>query len=99
MLAFVPCAVGMKSDDVAWSSARQVCEHAERVLVKRPLFRNRLIAASEEWRIHGPPAHNQIHEQPQRRLIEEPAAHGKEQLLAPFRLTKEHSRDSIHIEE
>src|ERR1041384_2433798 len=89
----------MKADDVAWSSLRQVCEQAKGVLVKRTLLGNRIITAREKRRIHGPPAHNQIYQQAQRRLIKKPASHWKEQLLAPTRPAKEHGRNCVHIEE
>lgn len=32
-------------------------------------------------------------------MVEKPAAHGEEQLLAPTRFTKEHGRDRVHVEE
>ena len=58
-----------------------------------------MIASGKKRWVHGPPAHDQIHEQSQRRLVKEPAAHGKEQLFAPARVAKQHGRDGIHIEE
>ncbi len=58
-----------------------------------------MIARREKGRIHGPPAHDQIHKQSQRRLVKKPAAHRKEKLLAPARLAKKHRRNRIHIEE
>ena len=89
----------MKPDDVAGSRARQVRQQTKRELIKRTLLRDRMIARREERRIHGPPTHDQVYKQPQRRLVKEPSAHGKEKLFAPFRQAKEHRRHGVHIEE
>jgi hypothetical protein len=89
----------MKADDVAWSIACEIGEDAKRVFIERAFLGKRVIAGRKEWRVHRPPAHDQINHQSQRRLIKEPTAHRKEKLLAPRGVAKEHRRDGVHVEE
>ena len=58
-----------------------------------------MIARRKERRIHGPPAHDQVDNQPDWILVEKPPAHGKEQLFAPLRLLEKHRGNRVHIEE
>src|ERR1043165_6985825 len=89
----------MKSDDVAGSRACQVSQYAKRELIERSLLRDRMIASGKERRGHGPPAHDQIHQHSDRRLIKKPASHREKEFLGPTRVAKQHRRYGIHIEE
>src|ERR1041385_2340560 len=89
----------MKSDDVAGSRACQVSQYAKREPIERSLLRDRMIASGKERRVNGPPAHDQIHQHSDRRLIKKPASHREKEFLGPTRVAKQHRRYGIHIEE
>src|SRR5688572_33237036 len=78
---FVARSFRMKADDVAWSSPRETAKNAKRVLIKRALLRQRVIATSEKRRIHRPPTHDQVDQQSERRLIEKPATQDRKSVV------------------
>src|SRR5262252_8038624 len=89
----------MKPNHVARAFATELYQPAHRVLVKRASLRQRIFSRHKEWRVHGPPSHDEVHKHAQQTLIVKASPHGKEKLLAPFRLAKQGRRDHIHIKE
>ncbi len=67
--------------------------------IERTFLGKRMIAGCEKRRIHGKPTHDQVDDQTQRVLVEEPSAHGKVELFAPFGPAKEHRGNGVHVEE
>src|SRR5712691_1978155 len=88
----------MKANNVARAFETKARKQGKGIFIKRSLFKERVLARGKERRIHGPPAHHQIHKQSQWSLIEEAPTHRKEKLFAPLCIAKEHSRDRIHVE-
>src|SRR6187549_2237242 len=96
VLAEVSFTLRMKSDDMAATHGAYPNQLPYRKLVELALSSFFLLA--EEWRIHRPPPHYEIHKPTYGIVVEKFRPHREEERHRTCRASEDDARDRVHVE-